>query len=414
MSEWKETKIIDIADLNINSINKNSKLNVIEYIDTSSVEQGQLINVQKINLKEAPSRAKRRIQENDILISSVRPNLKHYYFVRQCKENTVVSTGFVVITPKKIVHPYFLYCLLTTNEYTQYLTQIANNHTSTYPSFNPDIIANSVLPIPEFKEQKQIADIISCLDNKIDNLRHQNETLETIAQTLFKHWFIDFEFPKDDGKPYKSSGGAMVASELGDIPEGWRVGKLENFCTVFRGSSPRPISSPVFFKNGNIPWIKIADATRSNSIYLSETREHCTEAALPYTRLLKKGSLILSNSATIGVPMILNLEGCIHDGWLSFKDYKLITRNFLFFILVNKLSFLIQYADGSVQKNLNIGILNNMDFILPNLKIINKFTNFSQSIFDKILSNEKQIQTLTKTRDTLLPKLMSGQIRVKD
>jgi type I restriction enzyme S subunit len=206
----------------------------------------------------------------------------------------------------------------------------------------------------------------------------------------------------------------MFASELGDIPNGWKSGKLEKFCTVFRGSSPRPISSPVFFENGNIPWIKIADATRSNSIYLSETREYCTEAALPYTRLLKKGSLILSNSATVGVPMILNLEGCIHDGWLSFKDYKVITRNFLFFVLVNKLSFLLQYADGSVQKNLNTGILNNMDFILPNLELITKFTDFSQSVFDKILSNENQIQTLTKTRDSLLPKLMSGQLRVKE
>lgn len=267
---------------------------------------------------------------------------------------------------------------------------------------------------PEIKEQKSIADVLSCLDAKIENLRRQNETLEAIAQTLFKHWFIDFEFPNADGKPYKSSGGAMITSELGEIPEGWHVGKLEKFCTVFRGSSPRPISSPVFFENGNIPWIKIADATRSNSIYLSETREHCTEAALPHTRLLKKGSLILSNSATVGVPMILNLEGCIHDGWLSFKDYKVITRNLLFFILVNKLNFLMQYADGSVQKNLNTGILNNMDFILPNLEFITKFTAFSQSIFDKILSNENQIQTLTKTRDALLPKLMSGKLRVKE
>ena len=116
--------------------------------------------------------------------------------------------------------------MLTTEQYTQYLTQVANSHTSTYPSFNPEVIENSILSIPDYPEQKQIADVLYCLDVKIENLRRQNETLEQIARSLFKHWFIDFEFPNAIGKPYKSSGGAMFASELGDIPEGWKVGKL--------------------------------------------------------------------------------------------------------------------------------------------------------------------------------------------
>ncbi|WP_017304136.1 restriction endonuclease subunit S [Spirulina subsalsa] len=235
MSEWKETKISDIADFNVNSINKDFKFNFIEYIDTSSVEKGRLLNTQKLKLKEAPSRAKRRVQKNDILISSVRPNLEHYYFIKKCSKNTIVSTGFVVITPKEITDPYFLYCLLTSQKYTQYLTSIANSHTSTYPSFNPDIISDSILPIPGIQEQKRIAAVLSCLDDKIENLRKQNETLEKIAQTLFKHWFIDFEFPNENGQPYRSSGGAMQPSELGAIPAGWRVGKLGDVVDVFTG-----------------------------------------------------------------------------------------------------------------------------------------------------------------------------------
>ncbi|MEM9451271.1 MAG: restriction endonuclease subunit S [Cyanobacteria bacterium P01_E01_bin.6] len=288
------------------------------------------------------------------------------------------------------------------------------NDKSAVPGVNRNDLHAEPIVVPPIAEQKQIAAVLTCLDRKIENLRKQNETLEAIAQTLFKHWFIDFEFPNADGKPYKSSGGAMEPSELGKIPEGWRVGKLEDFCTIFRGSSPRPITSPIFFKDGSIPWIKIADATKSNSIYLSETKEFCTEAALPHTRLLKKGSLILSNSATVGIPMILNLDGCIHDGWLSFRDYKGITRNFLFFVLTNKLQFLTKYADGTVQKNLNTGILKNMDFVVADHSLIQEFTAIVKALFDKILINEQQIQTLTKTRDALLPKLMSGQLRITE
>ena len=432
MNEWKETEIglmptnwqeYTIDDLIENIIDNRGKTpppatSGYKLIETYQVSVDKIFpmydDTQQKYVSEATYKTWFRSghpQQDDILFTTVGERVPQFCLVD--KTLICIAQNLIALrVNKKIVNPLYL---LNYFRQEKFIKQVKNILlTTAQPSVKvPHLLALRIY-LPSTDYQDKISQLLSCLDNKIDNLRRQNETLEKIAQTLFKHWFIDFEFPKDDGKPYKSSGGAMVASELGDIPEGWCVGKLENFCTVFRGSSPRPISSPVFFKNGNIPWIKIADATRSNSIYLSETREHCTEAALPYTRLLKKGSLILSNSATIGVPMILNLEGCIHDGWLSFKDYKLITRNFLFFILVNKLSFLIQYADGSVQKNLNIGILNNMDFILPNLKIINKFTNFSQSIFDKILSNEKQIQTLTKTRDTLLPKLMSGQIRVKD
>jgi type I restriction enzyme S subunit len=285
---------------------------------------------------------------------------------------------------------------------------------STRASLNNEMLGRLTITLPSKEEQREIASVLICLDRKIENLRRQNETLEAIAQTLFKHWFVDFEFPNDDGKPYKSSGGEMVPSAIGEIPAGWRIGKLGDFCTIFRGSSPRPITSPVFFKDGNIPWIKIADATKSSSIYLSETKEFCTEAALPHTRLLKKGSLILSNSATVGIPMILNLDGCIHDGWLSFKNYKIITRNFLFFTLANKLKFLTKYADGTVQKNLNTGILKNMDFVVADEMVIQKFTTTIQTLFDKILVNERQIQTLTKTRDVLLPQLMSGKLRIQE
>ncbi|MFM6402499.1 restriction endonuclease subunit S, partial [Planktothrix sp.] len=149
-----------------------------------------------------------------------------------------VYSGFIIrfrITKQNVIYPDFLNYLLRSSKYRSYLVKVASG--TAIINLSQDVLKNIPIHVPSFDEQKQIADILSCLDNKIDNLRRQNETLEKIAQTLFKHWFIDFEFPNDDGKPYKSSGGAMVASELGDIPEGWRVESLEQEIKIQKGLS---------------------------------------------------------------------------------------------------------------------------------------------------------------------------------
>ena len=124
---------------------------------------------------------------------------------------------------------------------------------STVEHLNMSDIRGLKLPdIPPLEEQRAIASVLSCLDEKIDNLRKQNKTLEAIAQTLFKHWFIDFEFPNDDGKPYKSSGGEMVASELGEIPKDWTVGKIEDTGKVICGKTPSKSNNSFFLWRNSV------------------------------------------------------------------------------------------------------------------------------------------------------------------
>ncbi|MEB3282120.1 MAG: restriction endonuclease subunit S [Lyngbya sp.] len=142
-------------------------------------------------------------------------------------------------------YPKFVYYLLKTISFQNL------NSGSAVPSLNRNYIHPFPVTIPDYEEQKQIAAVLTSLDNKIENLRQQNQTLEQIAQTLFKHWFIDFEFPNDNGEPYKSSGGEMIPSELGDIPAGWRVGKLSDEFDILMGQSP-PGSSYNEIKEGMI------------------------------------------------------------------------------------------------------------------------------------------------------------------
>jgi type I restriction enzyme, S subunit len=151
---WSVKSIGDLAKFNPENIGNNFKFSEINYIDTSSVSEGKLIEIQKLDKKIAPSRAKRLVKENDIIISTVRPNLKHFYFIKNSQENTVVSTGFVVIRSTKI-SPFYLYRFLTTPSFIEYLTGVAESHTSTYPSFPPKIIEDVKICMPdEYSDKK--------------------------------------------------------------------------------------------------------------------------------------------------------------------------------------------------------------------------------------------------------------------
>jgi len=144
---WKVKKITEIAEFNPENIGKDFQFSEINYMDTSSVTEGKLTEIQIIDKKNMPSRAKRLVKQNDVLISTVRPNLKHYYFVQNPQKNLVVSTGFVVIRSTNI-SPFYLYYFLTTSLFIEYLTGVAVSHTSAYPSFLPEIIENTKICVP--------------------------------------------------------------------------------------------------------------------------------------------------------------------------------------------------------------------------------------------------------------------------
>jgi type I restriction enzyme S subunit len=183
---WKAKKIGELVKINEHSINKEFEYSEIEYVDIDSVEQGIIKKRQMLRLADAPSRARRIVKNGDIIISTVRPNLKHFAFVQGAKPNTVVSTGFAVISPIKACLKFILYHHLTTDKYTEFLTAIADAHTSTYPSFNPDIIQNSLIPFPSETERRATAKILSQFDSIIGGLyceiQNNNEQISTLSQ----------------------------------------------------------------------------------------------------------------------------------------------------------------------------------------------------------------------------------------
>ena len=406
-------KISDICDINSSNISSKDNYEFINYLDTSNLTEGVIDTLQKLVVGEdkIPSRAKRKVKKNDVLISTVRPNQKHYGILRKLKENLIVSTGFVVLSAKEdIVDAEYLYRYLTQDSITNYLQAIGETSTSAYPSIKPSDIGSLEIELPQLEEQKAIAKVLLDLDKKIETNNKINKKLEEMAQAIFKQWFVDFEFPNEDGKPYKSSGGEMVESELGMIPKGWEVTKIGECCKIIRGASPRPIQD--FIDDKGMPWLKISDASDSNSKYILNIKEYIKEEGIAKSRKVSEGTLVLSNSATPGIAKIMLTEACVHDGWLIFSEYKNISKEYIYCYLVRARERILTLSNGSVFRNLKTDILKNYPVIIPQQDVLIKATELLISINENIEKNVKENRIIENIRSVLLPKLMLGEIRV--
>ncbi len=181
--DWEEVKIGDFVKTNDNSANKDYSHQIIRYLDTGSLTEGKIVALQEFSFNEAPSRAKRLVQHNDVLLSTVRPNQKHYGIVKNPIENLVVSTGFCVITCEDI-DPHFIYILLTTSEMTEYLHSIAEGSTSAYPSLKPTDIEAIEFQLPPDELLQEFAEYCKNAWDKIDKNQTQIRTLESLRDTL--------------------------------------------------------------------------------------------------------------------------------------------------------------------------------------------------------------------------------------
>jgi type I restriction enzyme S subunit len=177
------------------------------------------------------------------------------------------------------------------------------------------------------------------------------------------------------------------------LPNGWRIEKIGNLCEVGRGSSPRPINDQRYFEGGTIPWIKIADATKSGK-YLYETKEHVNEYGASFSRLLPKGSLILAASGTLGYTQLLGVDGCVHDGWLYLTKFNGVEKDFLYYLFLHQKEFFYNSAYGAAIQNINTMILRDMEIALPPLPVQRKIAGVLSAYDDLIEVNMRRIRIL--------------------
>ena len=284
-----------------------------------------------------------------------------------------------------------------------------NTH-SAVPGLNREQLYSIKTKFPKITEQKAIANILSTLDEKIETNNQINEKLEEMAQALFKHWFVDFEFPNENGDPYKSSGGEMVESELGMIPKGWEVKTINDISSeIITGKTPSTKEKENF--GGNIPFVKIPDM--HGKVYVEKTETYLSEKGAVKNKIVPKNSIMVSCIATPGIVSLAG-QSCQTNQQINTiinKDNKMCYFNF--FSLRN-LSDTIRTlgSSGSATLNLNKNQFSKIKIVVPPKEMTDKYFNVVDKIFETIYLNQKENLKLIELRDNLLPKLMSGEIRV--
>jgi type I restriction enzyme S subunit len=387
LSEWREVKLGKFIITNKKSISKDYTYSKILYLDTGSITCNKIESLQEFDIKNAPSRAKRLVENEDIIYSLVRPNQLHYGYIKDPQKNLVVSTGFVTITCKKDkLHPLFLYYYLIQPQTTEYLHSIAEASTSAYPSLKPSDIESLEIFLPPLPEQTAIAEVLSSLDDKIDLLHRQNKNLEALAETLFRQWFVE------------------------EAKEDWEEVELGSVVETTSGGTPSR-SNMNFYQNGTIPWVKSKELKGS---YILETEELITDEALKKSsaKILPENSILIAMyGATVGEYAIIAKEMTCNQAVCALKPNINYPHTYLFLLIKHNKQELINMAVGSAQQNISQLLIKQM--LVPNcIEIIREFHLKVEPLFQKIKSNTQQILTLTQLRDTLLPKLMSGEVRV--
>lgn len=243
------------------------------------------------------------------------------------------------------------------------------------------------IPLPPIEIQIKIAEALDKAQELIDNRKLQLEKYDELIQSTFINMF---------GDPVTN-------------PKKWEIDKLGNKCEIYRGSSPRPISN---FLGGTIPWIKIGDATKGDNIYLHKTKEYIIEEGIKNSRFVEEGELIFANcGVSLGFARILKFDGCIHDGWLVFKNISQnIEKIFLLKLLNHYTDYFRKTAPDGTQPNLNTSIMKDFKIILPPIELQNKFASIVKVIENEKKLCEESLKQMEENFSSIIDKAFKGEL----
>lgn len=352
------------------------------------------------NLKTVPA-----FNEKDILIANIRPYLKKIWFA---DKQGGCSSDVLCLQVNKEHHPEFIYYALFQDLFFKHIMLGAKG--TRMPRGDRDQILNFPVLNIGLAEQKKIASILSTLDKKIEVNNQINAELEAMAKTLYDYWFLQFDFPDENGKPYRASGGEMVYSkELGrEIPKGWKTTSLWDIADYYNGLAMqryRPKKDEDF-----LPVIKIREMNEG----ISDTTEKAS-INIPSEAVINDGDILFSWSATLSVQIWVGGKGALNQHIFKVTSNK-YPKSYYYFELINYLNHFKMMAE---QRKTTMGHItqDHLKFAVipsPPLELIDEIDNQISPILKKIVLFNREIHELEKLRDWLLPMLMNGQVTVMD
>ena len=404
--DWEILSIEDATEKIIDYRGKTPKKvnNGIPLITAKIVKNGHIMEPNEFISEEDYIEWMRRgmPQKGDVLITTEAPLGE----VAQLDDRKIALAQRIITLrgKRKILNNNFLRFVLQSPTLKAELTKRESGTTVT--GIKQKELRKVLLPIPPYPEQENISNVLLSIDSKIELNQQINKTLEAICQALFKHWFVDFEFPSDEGKPYKSSGGEMVESELGRVPSGWTIKSIDEIADFLNGLALQKF--PANDDEEYLPVIKIRELKQG----VTESSDKAN-TSLPPEYIVNDGDILFSWSGSLEVVIWTQGKGALNQ-----HLFKVTSKNypkwFYYYWILQHLPEYRHIAEGKAttmghiqRHHLKISLV-----LIPDNETLQKMDETMSILIEKIIQINLESRNLSKIRDSLLPKLMSGKIRV--
>ena len=435
MSKWKSVRLKDVASNASRAFDFRSKATAI-FINTGDVLDGYFLHNELSDLRSLPGQAKKAIRKGDILYSEIRPGNGRHALVQQDLPDYVVSTKFMVLESKPGMLPEFLYHVLKSPECESEFKLIAESRSGTFPQITFDAVSHYEFQLPPLDEQRAIALILGTLDDKIELNRRTNETLEAMARAIFKSWFVDFDpvRAKASGEPPESIcrrlglspdvlalfPDSFQDSEFGEIPASWYISTLATEAKRFGGFiQTGPFGSQLHaadYVDEGVPVVMPQDLV-NRRISVERIARVTAEMAQRLSRhSVKPGDVVYSRRGDVERHALVSER---EAGWLCGTGCLLVrlgdawpSQAYLSEVLDLPVTreWLVRHAVGATMPNLNTTILGNMPFLIPSESLLHAFESIAGPLRKLQIDKCVESDLLAVTRDTLLPKLLSGEL----
>jgi len=402
MEEWIKCNIGDVCNTISDTYRGDSDEVVL--VNTSDVLDGKCMNHQKSPNKDLKGQFKKTFQRDDILYSEIRPANKRFAYIDFDGTDYIASTKLMVIRHKENIIPQFLYYIITSQAVIEELQMLAESRSGTFPQITFTELANQPIELPPLSEQAKIVRFLKSLDDKIEVNRRINDNLEQQAQALFKSWFVDFE-------PFRDQ--PFVESELGMIPRTWSIQTANDVFEINIGKTP-PRKEQEWFSDSNEDnvWVSIADMG-SCGMFISDSSEYLTDEAIDRFNIImvERNTVLLSFKLTVGRIAIADNRLTTNEAIARFilpADYY---REFLYLYL-KQYKYENLGSTSSIATAVNSKTIKRMKLLMPPTSVISDFSNITKPLFEEIRYTLQESRRLAELRDTLLPRLMSGELSV--
>ena len=312
--------------------------------------------------------------------------------------------GLVQVRDENKADRRFLYYLFNSKSVRQQIRASASGTKVRHTA--PARIADVNVSIPPIPLQRRIADILSAYDDLIENNQRRTKILEEMARSLYREWFVNFRFPGHEKVP-------LVASPLGNIPQGWEVKTVAESFEISGGGTPSR-REPSYWGVGTIQWFAPSDLTAVGTMFVDDSPEHITELGLAESsaRLFPAYSVMMTSRATIGAIAINTHEACTNQGFITSLPNERVPLYFLFHWLTENVPQFERLASGATFKEISRGVFKTIEFLHPSAPLVRRFESQVEPMAKQMLALQRQIQNLRRTRGLLLPRLLSGQVNL--